>query len=319
MPILPHLWRYADTFEYLERLRVGLPPLIISLTANGAIRGPEYSEHIPETVDEIAHSVADAYEAGASMVHLHARDRTLRWRGAVDPESWYELHRAVRRRCPHIVINASTEGDPGMTLEERTACLAARPEVASLNVAPEMRRTVYRERTAPPAREAIAVDRCTAITYGEVRGLAQAMKDRGIKPELEVKHLGGLQVVRDLIAERLVEPPYLVQTVMGYPAGNYGTVASVLDFLRDFPEDAIWFCMGKDETQLPLTTLAILMGGHVRVGLEDNLYVRPGVKGTNADFVRRTARLCRELNREVATPAEAREMLGLAQTPSEYP
>jgi len=116
----------------------------------------------------------------------------------------------------------------------------------------------------------------------------------------------------------LIEPPYWIQTVMGYQASSLPTVGHVLQLLQDFPDGTLWLCSGIGRHQLPMTTLATLMGGHVRVGLEDNVYYRKGEKADNAQLVRRAARIAHELNRNVATPHQAREMLGLSPEPSRY-
>ncbi len=319
------IWRYAETFPFLERVERGFPPAILSVSVNGALRGPESSPHIPETVEQITGSVGDAYDAGASIVHLHAREPGRPWRGATDPEHWYALHQSIRARCPDLIIMDSTEGDPGMSFEERTACLEAMPEVASLTLAPEMRVVSIPERGGAHPRAAISLEDGVNVTYSGLERLVAIMRERKIKPELELKQAGAVQVIHHLIHKGLLEPPYMVQTVMGYPTGNYATVQSVLDLLRDLPDRSLWLCIGKGRAQLPMTTLALLMGGHVRVGLEDNLYLTPstpeqqGVLGTNADFVKRAARIARELQRTVATPAQARTMLGLSQTARPYP
>jgi 3-keto-5-aminohexanoate cleavage enzyme len=146
------------------------------------------------------------------------------------------------------------------------------------------------------------------------------MQKRGIKPELETYHSGGAWVIRDLLGQGLLEKPYWIQTVMGYQTSSFPTVDNVVALLREFPEDALWLCSGIGIFQLSMTTLAILMGGHARVGMEDNIYYRRGEKLTsNAQVVERVVRIAHELNREIATPAEARGMLGIAETPSEYP
>src|SRR5438477_8993860 len=110
-----------------------------------------------------------------------------------------------------------------------------------------------------------------------------------------------------------------MQTVMGYQTGSFPTVENVLQLLKEFPDGALWLCSAIGPFQLPLTVLATLMGGHVRVGLEDNVYFRRGEKAkSNAQLVERAARIAHELNCEVATPAQARQMIGLSQTPTQY-
>jgi 3-keto-5-aminohexanoate cleavage enzyme len=118
----------------------------------------------------------------------------------------------------------------------------------------------------------------------------------------------------------MVEPPYWIQTVMGYQTASWPTFEHVLALVRDFPDGTLWLTSGLAQHQLPMTTFAILLGGHVRVGLEDNVYYRRGeLAQSNAQLVTRAARLANELNRGVATPAQARAMLGLSPTPSQYP
>src|SRR3954470_5542247 len=148
---------------------------------------------------------------------------------------------------------------------------------------------------------------------------ARGMKRRGSKPELELYHPGCAWVLRDLIEHDLLEKPYWIQTVMGYQTSSFPTVENVLQILKEVPKDSLWLCSAIGPFQLPLTSLATLMGGHVRVGLEDNVYYRRGRKATsNRELVERTVRIANELNREIATPAQARTILGISQTPSVY-
>jgi 3-keto-5-aminohexanoate cleavage enzyme len=125
--------------------------------------------------------------------------------------------------------------------------------------------------------------------------------------------------MRDLIAQGLIEKPYWVQTVMGYQTSSWATPENVINLIREFPEGSIWLTSGIGPHQLPMTTMALILGGHVRVGLEDNVYYKRGelAKG-NAQLVERAVRLAHELGREVATPAQARDMLGLSASPTRY-
>jgi len=315
-----YLWRYGDAFEYLERVGK-MPPVIICCAVNGGIQGKESCPALPESADEIAESVYGAYKAGASMVHVHARDRERPTRAATRTETWLEVNRKIRERCPDIIINDTTGGGPDMTMEERLQCLAALPEVASLNLTPDMSKFKLKPRRAPlpDPHEEIVYDECLPFSYRLVSQFAAEMKRNGIKPEMETYHTGGSWVMRDLIAQGLVDPPYWVQTVMGYQTSSLPTVDNVLQLVREFPEQTLWLCSGIGPHQLPMTTMALILGGHVRVGLEDNVYYRRGVLATsNAQLVERTVRLAHELNREVATPADARRMLGLSATPTRY-
>ena len=307
-------WRYADTYEFMEQTRAGLPPVMICLAVNGGIQGKETHDALPETPDEIADSVAAAYEAGASMVHVHARDSRDLTLGARRIDEWLEVNRRIRERCPDIIVNNTTGGDLTMSMEERLSCLDAGPDIASLNLTPDMSRFRMKARRPPlpHPREETEVDVCIPFTYGLIEQFCAAMKQRGIKPEMETYHTGGAWVIRDLMEKQLIEPPYLVQTVMGAQTASYPTPENILHLLRELPDEVVWLCSGIGPFQLPLTTFALLMGGHVRVGLEDNLYFMRGRKFTdNAEAVRRAVRIANELNRRVATPAEARALLGL--------
>jgi 3-keto-5-aminohexanoate cleavage enzyme len=315
-----HIWRYGDTYPYLERVGK-MPPVIICCACNGGIQGKEANDYLPETAEEIADSVEGAYRAGATMVHVHARDPRDYTRPALTAEVWLEVNRRIRERCPDIIINNTTGGGPDMTMDERLQCLPARPEVASLNLTPDMSkfRIAARKPPLPFPRDEIIYDECLPFSYGLVSRFAAEMKKWGVKPEMETYHSGGPWVMHDLIKQGLVDPPYWVQTVMGYQTSSYPTPENVIQLLREFPDDSLWLCSGIGQHQLPMTTLAILLGGHVRVGLEDNVYYRRGEKAkSNAQLVERAARLCRELNREVATPAQARQMLGLSSVPTTY-
>jgi 3-keto-5-aminohexanoate cleavage enzyme len=312
--IMNNKWRYTDSYSFMEHVREGMPPIIICCACNGGVQGKEYNESIPETADEIADSVYEAYKAGASMVHVHARNPQNLPRPATTREVWHEVNSKIRDRCPDIIINNTTGASFDMTMEERLSCLDAGPEVASLNLAPEMTRFRLKERKPPleHPRQVVEYDGCIPWTYKQISWYADEMKKRGIKPELEVYHPGCAWVYQDLTLQGLIDKPYWIQTVMGYQTSSYPTVQNTIDLLREFPEDSLWLCSAIGPFQLPLTTLATLMGGHVRVGLEDNLYYRRGEKAkNNAQLVQRAARIAHELNREVATPAQARTMIGV--------
>jgi 3-keto-5-aminohexanoate cleavage enzyme len=307
-------FHYTDSYAFMEKVRTGMPPMIICVACNGGIQGREANDAIPETAEEIAESVGEAYDAGAAMVHVHARDPNDLTKCATESDTWRKVLARIRERAPDIIINATTGGGPGMTMEERLSCLAAAPEVASLNLAPDMSKFHLKERAAPfpNPRPAMDIDECIPFTYGQITQFATEMKRRGIKPELEYYHPGCAWVVRDLIENDLLPKPYWIQTVMGYQTSSFPTVENVLQILKEFPEGAMWLCSAIGPFQLPLTTLATLMGGHVRVGLEDNVYYARGQKAkSNAELVARTVRIARELNRAIATPAQARSMLGL--------
>jgi 3-keto-5-aminohexanoate cleavage enzyme len=318
---LPLLFKYTDSQDFMDRVRMGMPPVIICVACNGGIQGREANDALPETADDIANSVGAAYDSGAAMVHVHARNPKNLTRGASDTETWREVLRRIRDRCPEIIINATTGGGPDMTMDERASCLDACPEVASLNLSPDMSKFQLGERPArfPNPRPAMEIDECIPFTYGQIHEFATKMKQRQIKPELEIYHSGGPSVVQYLIKNDLLQKPYWIQTVMGYQTGSFPSVENVLQLLKEFPAESMWLCSAIGPFQLPLTTLATLMGGHVRVGLEDNVYFARRQKAkSNAELVQRAVRIAHELNRPVATAEQARSMLGLRSQPTKY-
>ena len=158
----------------------------------------------------------------------------------------------------------------------------------------------------PYPRPALEIDECIPFTYGQIRQFAAEMKKRGIKPELELYHPGCAWVVDVSDRARPDRKTLLDANRDGLPDRQFPTVENVLQILKEVPKDALWLCSAIGPFQLPLTTLAILMGGHVRVGLEDNVYYSRGRKAkSNAELVQRTVRIAHELNRAVATPAQA--------------
>ena len=314
-------WRYANTYEYLDAVRGGLPPAMICVACNGGVQGKEHNPNLPETPDEIADSVYGAYRAGAAMVHVHARHPDNPTKGATRPEHWLEVNRKIRERCPDIIINNSTGGDYFMTMEERLSCLPAKPEIAGLNLTPDMAKFKLKARKAPLPfpRPELEIDACLPFTYGLVSQFARAIREHGARPEIETYHSGGAWVIRDLTEQGLIEPPYYIQTVMGVQTTSYPTPAHLLHMLNDLPDETVWLCSGIGAYQLNIITMALLMGGHARVGLEDNVYYRRGeLLRSNAQAVERIVRIAHELNREVATPAQARALVGISSSPSQY-
>jgi 3-keto-5-aminohexanoate cleavage enzyme len=305
----------------MDELRGGFAPLMITCAVNGGIQGREANPFLPETPGEIAAQVYEAYNAGACAVHVHARNPNNLAESTSDPEVFAEINALIRERCPEIVINNSTGGGPGLTMEERCAGLEARPELASLNLGPDMSQFRVPARLAPlpHPHEELIYDECIPFTYGVIERLALIMRQFQVKPEMEVYQPGHFWVSRQLIAKDLIEPPYLHQFVMGYQTSSFPTVESLASLVRDLPSGSIYFVCGIGPFQLPMTTAATLMGGHVRVGLEDNSYYSRGRKlRGNGEAVERAVRIARELNRDIAEPGQARALLGIESEPRMY-
>jgi 3-keto-5-aminohexanoate cleavage enzyme len=314
-----YVWDYRDPYEWMRRVgQAAFPPLIITCAITGGLHGKESNEYLPESAEEQADQVYECYKAGAVSVHVHVRDPGNLAMTTNKPEYYSQVNKLIRERCPDIIINNTTGGSPGMSLQERLACLYAdpAPDMASLNLGPFMVKMVLGARKPPLThqRDKMLFDACVPASYGDVNAFAKTMKERGIKPEIELYHPGQYWVMRDLIREKNIDPPYMVQFVLGFQTASYPTPANVLSIINELPPQSIFAIIGVGPFQIPMNVMSIIVGGHVRVGMEDNLYFRKGEKvRSNAQLVSRIKRIAQEMNREIATIAQAREMLGLRQ------
>ena len=322
-------WDYADPRQYLVRARYGpesLPPLIVTVAITGGVQGKEANAALPETPAEQAQSTFDAWNAGASVVHVHARRADNPSRMSHETERYLEVNALIRHRCPDIVINNTMTGDvidtPDGHCRFERGSLDARPEMVAVDCGP----VAYRLRLArrePPLSgrdDDVVVDDLFLTTYGELEALVDRMAELGIKPEFELYNSGQYSVLDALIARSAVEEPYLVQFVLGAQNANYPTPMDLLHMVERLPPGSLFSTIGIGAQQLPLCALSIVLGGHVRVGLEDSVYYARGRRAaSNAELVERVVALAALLGREVATPATAREMLGLRAEPTEYP
>ena len=310
------IWDYRNPYEWMRRVRTSsFPPLIICCAITGGIQGKESSPNIPETIEEQAQSTFEAYEAGASMVHIHVRDPECLYNCSGDKDQYLQANALIREKCPGIIINNSTGGGPGMTPEERLCVLDANPEVATLNMGPDVALMTLKERKAPlpHPRPEIEIAGVTPIDYKEVEMFAREMKRRGIKPEMEIYQPGQYWTAWHVIEQGLIDKPFLFQFVMGYQTSSYPTVKNVMSFIDELPDDSVFEVAGLGPYQIPMTSLSIILGGHVRVGLEDNIYHSRGrLLESNAEAVERIVRIAREMNRPIATPHQARQIMGLS-------
>lgn len=309
------IWNFSNPYEWMERTaRSKMPPLIVCCAISGGIQGKEANPNLPETAEEQAQAAYDAYNAGASMVHVHVRNTERIYDSSDKVEEYRAVNGLIRQRCPDLIINNTTGGSYGMTDAQRLACLDGGPEVATLNLGPEMYKFTAKAREAPlqHPRPALDLNGLHPATYTQIAHFAREMKKRGIKPEMELYNPGMYWVIQDLQREGLIDAPYLVQFVLGTMTGSYPTPWNVLSLMQELPPNTLFEIAGVGPYQLAMNTMAIIMGGHVRVGLEDNIYYKKGqLFKSNAEAVERIVRIARDLNREIATPAQARAMLGL--------
>jgi 3-keto-5-aminohexanoate cleavage enzyme len=271
--------------------------LIITAALTGGIHGKEANPALPEQPEEIIRDAVECYNAGAAIVHLHARDRE--GRGVGDPAIFREINQGIRAECPVVIQN--TTGGPGIPIERRILSLDATPESASLNMGSVV--FFYQNREIPFHN-----------MRSEIEVFAKAMIDKKIKPELEVYNPSMFGEVDNLISKGLLKQPCYVNFVMGVGGmGGYaGTPENLVTMVRHLPGGALFNVSGIGRCQLAMNTMAILMGGNTRVGLEDNVYYHKGVPAKcNAQLVERIVRLAKELGREIASPDDARSILGI--------
>ena len=272
--------------------------VIITVAQTGAIVNKQMNPNVPEQPEEIIASANQCYNEGAAIVHIHARDRN--GQNTSNPEIFQKIRDGIREKC-NLIIQYSTGGGPELTQEQRIECLKACPEMASLNMGSLMRIS----------------GKYVGIAWSnmpsEIELYVSRMKELGVKPEMEVYNLAMFRDVKDVIEKGLVDKPYYINLVLGMRyQGACEATPKILFTLYDYlPEDALFNCTAVGSAQLPITTMAMIMGGCVRVGLEDNVFYSKGNLATNAQLVARTVRIARELGKEPATPDEAREILGL--------
>jgi 3-keto-5-aminohexanoate cleavage enzyme len=280
---------------------------VITAALTGVLATREQCPAIPYTPREIADEALRAAEAGAAIVHIHARNPA----GGPDwsVETFAEIFAEVRARTD-VVINFST-GAVGVPPEERVAHIRdLRPEMAALNMG-SMNYAIYSEK-----RKVFYHDHVFVNPFHDIQLFLETMNGAGVRPEMECFDAGHIGNTRPLIDMGVLEPPFQFSLIMGVLGGIPGTTRHLVDQVDGLPENSHWQVIGIGLKQWPLVAAAITMGGNVRVGLEDNFYVEEGLMAkSNGELVEKAARLCRDLGREVASIADARTQLGLDSEP----
>lgn len=296
--------------------------VMITCAVTGAIHTPSMSPHLPITAAEIAEAAIGAAEAGAALVHVHARN-PVDGRPDQSPEAFEPFLKVIKQRCD-AVINITTGGAPTMTIEERLRpCTHFKPEVASLNMG-SMNFGLYpmlaRHKEFKHAWEkpylAESEDRIFKNTFKDIAGILTACAENGTRFEIECYDIGHLYTLAHFADRGLVKPPFFVQSVFGILGGIGAHPEDVAHMKRTadrlFGDAYQWSVLGAGRNQLPIAAQAAAMGGNVRVGLEDSLWVGPGkLAKTNAEQVAKVRQIIEGLGLEIATPADARKTLAL--------
>ncbi|MBD3790510.1 MAG: GNAT family N-acetyltransferase [Campylobacterales bacterium] len=273
-------------------------PLIINACLTGMIPTKTSTRYIPVSVDEIVEDAINVYDAGARIVHLHARDKE----GNPTYEARYyeEMITAIRRERPEMICCVSTSGRNFKEIKQRAEVLylsgRAKPDMASLTLGS------LNFSTGPSIN-----------SLDTIQELAMIMKEQGIKPELEVFDAGMINVAKYLERHGLINGKKYFNLLLGNINTAPATIGDLAHLVNALPSDSVWAATGLGGFQLPMNTASITAGGHVRVGLEDAIYYdyKQTTLATNSDLVKRIVRIAKELQREIATGEEARKMVGI--------
>ncbi len=265
--------------------------LIITVAPTGSIPKKKDTPHVPVRIEEIVACALRCEDGGASIVHIHIRDEDEN--PSDDPRVFHEIVNRIRARSD-LIIQVSTGGRAGTDLESRIQRLQMCPEMASLTTGSvNFRTSAY---VNPPDL---------------IEALAEEMHRLAIKPEMEIFDLSMINNAVALADRSLTDKPLHFNFVMGLQGAMPAKIGHLVHLATGLPAESTWTVSGIGAAQLKMNLHAVLMGGHVRVGLEDNIYYKKGELATNERLVERIVRLSKELGREVATPDEARKILGL--------
>jgi 3-keto-5-aminohexanoate cleavage enzyme len=286
------LSKKIDNYKYYNYME----KLIITAAICGAEVLKEHNPAVPYTVEECAREAKSAYDAGASIIHLHVRkdDGTP----TQDKNRFKEVMDAIYKLCPDIIIQPSTGGAVGMTNDERLWPTELYPEMATLDCG-----TLN-----------FGGDEIFENTENTIKYFGTKMIERGIKPELEVFDKSMIDMALRLHKKGYILSPMHFDFVMGVNGGISGELRDFVFLRGSIPSDATYTVAGVGRYEFPLAAAAIIDGGHVRVGFEDNVYLSKGVLAkSNGELVSKVVRLAGELGREIASPSEARKILGLKE------
>ena len=287
--------------------------VIVSCAVTGAGDTVGKSPHIPVTPEEVANAAIEAAKAGAAIAHIHVRDPET-GKGSRDPELFKEAVDRIRSSDTDVVINLTSGMGGDWTPSEEDPSM---PGPGTDMIGP-LERLAHVKELLP---EICSLD-CGTLNFGDgneiyiatppyLRKMAELTKEWGVKPELEVFELGHLRFAKQMIAEGLIDEPPMFQICLGIPWGADHSVDMLKVMKDELPGGVVWGGFGISRMQMPIAAAAVAMGGNVRVGLEDNIYLERGVPATNAQLVEKVIGIIDRMGARAVTPAEAREKLGL--------
>ena len=315
-------WDYANAREYVKRIHEGMPPVLISAAVTGEHQKSD-NPGVPVTAEEQADEAADVYTAGARIIHIHARQAHDPTKSTNDPSRYREINAMMREKAPDILIDNSqtvsklstpTGALIGSAYFFRSAPIEAAPDIMSLNPGPMTFRSgaSYTGGVGIPST-------VYATTFDHTERAANTAREHGIKPQVFLYHPGHLDILDHLIANDALDKPYFVQLVFGQQSGSSTSPENVMSMIRNLPEDTIFQTCALGLEEIQVNVLSLLLGGHVRTGLEDSLLFQKGTLAqSNVQLVERIVRIANALGRRVATAEEARRMLGIRCSPNAH-
>lgn len=269
--------------------------LIISAAISGAEVTKEHNPAVPYTIEEVANEAYSAYKAGAAIIHLHVREDD--GTPTQDIKRYEMAINAIKEKCPDVIVQPSTGGAVGMSSEERLQPVNLKPEMATLDCG-----------TCNFGGDEIFIN-----TENMIIEFAKKMAENGVKPECEVFDKGMVDMALRLHKKGLIADENLhFDFVLGVNGGMSATPRDLIFMSESIPANCTWTAAGIGRNQFPVAMMTIAMGGHVRVGFEDNIYLSKGVVAkSNGEMVEKVVKMAELLGREIATPNEAREILGI--------
>jgi uncharacterized protein (DUF849 family) len=287
--------------------------VIVSCAVTGAGDTVDMHPQMPVSPVQIAAAALEAAAAGAAIAHIHVRDPKT-GKGSRDVALYREVVERIRDSGSDLIINLTAGMGGDLVVEDEDP----NRQGDGTDLVDAMTRLAHVEELRP---EICTLD-CGSMNFGDsnaivvqtpniLRAMARRVAELGVKPEMEVFDTGQLWFAKQLVAEGLVADPPLFQLCLGIPWGAPADTASMKHMAEQLPPGAVWAGFGISRMQMPMVAQAILLGGHVRVGLEDNLYLRRGVHASNGELVERAIRIIHELGARPCTPDEARSKLGL--------
>ena len=286
--------------------------VFITCAVTGSADSVGKNRHVPVTPEQIAAAALEAHAAGAAIVHLHVRD-PLSGAASRDPKLFRDVVQRIRQAGTDVILNLTGGMGGDLMIGPEDAPLQFKAGTDFVGPKERIQHVIELE------PEIGSLD-CGSLNFDELlygttpgylRSMARAYQQQGIRPELEVFELGHIELAKQLLAEGLIDQPPLFQLCLGIKYAAPATPQAMLAMRDALPPGALWSAFGLGRMQMPMVAQAVLLGGNVRVGLEDNLYLDRGVPATNAQLVERARRIVELLGARVLSAAETRERLGL--------